>query len=267
MCSLVGKWKIFQKQGGHRFSTDDVTTAWVACKVIKELQERGVDVSTHLDMGCGLGSVLMMVGWKYPHLQSTGIEAQKISCELARRSLRYNGAADRISVVNGDLRDPVVLPDSPRFPIVTGTPPYFKEGEAALPSKVDQKACLFEFRGGVEEYVKAARRYLTEEGHFVVVESALGKARSDAAVKEYGRRWRCGLAAEMRIVRRWDFIPKEGKPALFSIADIVKKKEGEAWDGKYDVVSITIRNKEGKYTREYHQLLLDMGFPPQRDVE
>lgn len=101
MCSLVGKWKIFQKQGGHRFSTDDVTTAWVACKVIKELQERGVDVSTHLDMGCGLGSVLMMVGWKYPHLQSTGIEAQKISCELARRSLRYNGAADRISVVNG----------------------------------------------------------------------------------------------------------------------------------------------------------------------
>ncbi len=71
----------------------------------------------------------------------------------------------------------------------------------------------------------------------------------------------------MRIVRRWDFIPKEGKPALFSIADIVKKKEGEAWDGKYDVVSITIRNKEGKYTREYHQLLLDMGFPPQRDVE
>ena len=39
----------------------------------------------------------------------------------------------------------MVLPDSPRFPIVTGTPPYFKEGEAALPSKVDQKACLFEF--------------------------------------------------------------------------------------------------------------------------
>ena len=267
MCSLVGKWKIFQKQGGHRFSTDDVTTAWVACKVIKELQDRGVDVSTHLDMGCGLGSVLMMVGWKYPHLRSTGIEAQKISCELARRSLRYNGAAERISVVNGDLRDASLLPDSPRFPIVTGTPPYFKEGEAALPSKVDQKACLFEFRGGVEEYVKAASRYLTEDGHFVVVESALGKARFDAAVKEYGRRWRDGFIVGMKIVKRWDFIPKEGKPALFSIADMIKRKEEENWDGKYEVATITIRNKEGKYTKEYHQLLLDMGFPPQRDVE
>lgn len=164
-----------------------MTTAWVACKVIKELKEKDVDVSTHLDMGCGLGSVLMMVGWKYPELRSTGIEAQKISCELARRSLQYNGVTDRMTVYNGDLRDAAVLPDHPRFPIVTGTPPYFKAGEAALPSKVDQKACLFEFRGGVEEYVEAASRYLTDDGHFVVVESALGKKRFDAAVKQH--RW------------------------------------------------------------------------------
>ena len=157
--------------------------------MIRELKEKGVDVSTHLDMGCGLGSVLMMVGWKYPELRSTGIEAQKISCALARRSLQYNGVTDRMTVYNGDLRDPAVLSDRPHFPIVTGTPPYFKEGEAALPSKVDQKACLFEFCGGVEDYVGAARRYLTDDGHFVVVESALGKKRFDEAVKVH--RWRC----------------------------------------------------------------------------
>lgn len=71
----------------------------------------------------------------------------------------------------------------------------------------------------------------------------------------------------MRMVKRWDFVPKEGKVPLFSIADMVKRKEGEAWDETYPVEVVTIRNKDGLYTKVYHQLLLDMGFPPQRDVE
>ena len=140
-------------------------------------------------MGCGLGSVLMMVGWKYPDLISTGIEAQTISVGLAKRSIRYNGVADRMTVYNGDLRDPDVLPTPQKFDIITGTPPYFKAGEGALSAKVDQKACLFEFRGGVEDYIEAASRYLTDVGHFVVVESALGKKRFDAAAKTSRKNW------------------------------------------------------------------------------
>lgn len=181
----MGKWKIFQKQGGHRFSTDDVTTAWVAIHRIIQMRQEGVNVTHHLDMGCGLGSVLMMVAWKFTDLISTGIEAQTISCGLAKRSIRYNGAADRITIYNGDLRDPAVLPTPQKFEIVTGTPPYFKSGEGALSAKVDQKACLFEFRGGVEDYIEAASRYLTDDGHFVVVESALGKKRFDAAAQAH----------------------------------------------------------------------------------
>ena len=151
------------------------------------MQKDGITVSKHLDMGCGLGSVLMMVAWKFPHLQSTGIEAQKISCGLANRSIRYNGAANRITVHNGDLRDFSVLPADSKFEIVTGTPPYFKEGEGALSAKVDQKACLFEFRGGVEAYIEAASHYLTEDGHFIVVESALGKKRFDEAASQFSK--------------------------------------------------------------------------------
>ena len=35
----------------------------------------------------------------------------------------------------------------------------------------------------------------------------------------------------------------------------------------YEIKKVTIRNAEGKYTREYHKLLQDMGFPPQREAE
>lgn len=151
------------------------------------MRDAGNTVTHHLDMGCGLGSVLMMVAWKYTDLISTGIEAQSISCGLAQRSIRFNGASERITVYNGDLRDFSVLPTPQKFQIITGTPPYFKAGEGALSAKVDQKACLFEFRGGVEEYIKAASHYLTDEGHFVVVESALGKQRFDEAAKVHSR--------------------------------------------------------------------------------
>lgn len=68
----------------------------------------------------------------------------------------------------------------------------------------------------------------------------------------------------MQVVERWDFIPRDGKPALFSIADMVKgRKDGS----DYPVHVVVIRNKEGKYTKEYHALLLEMGFPPQSEVE
>ena len=67
----------------------------------------------------------------------------------------------------------------------------------------------------------------------------------------------------MHIVERWDFIPKEGKPPLFSIADLVKGEFCET----YDVKKMTIRTKDGKYTKEYNQLLIEMGFPPQKNVE
>ena len=144
-------------------------------------------MSRHLDLGCGLGSVLMMIDWRFADLHSVGIEAQRLSFALASRSVRYNGLTSRVELFNADLRSRNVLSADARFDVVTGTPPYFRAGEGALSSKVDQKACLFEFRGGVEDYVEAAQYYLEEHGHFVVVESALGKERFDRAAEMHGR--------------------------------------------------------------------------------
>ena len=55
-------------------------------------------VRHHLDLGCGIGSVLLMVSWGLPEVQSLGVEAQEVSVGMARRSIKYNGAADRIKV-------------------------------------------------------------------------------------------------------------------------------------------------------------------------
>jgi tRNA1(Val) A37 N6-methylase TrmN6 len=58
----------------HR-STDDLLTAWVACKSV-------VNPRSHLDLGCGIGTVLLMTRWFFSDVESyqgVGVEAQKVS--------------------------------------------------------------------------------------------------------------------------------------------------------------------------------------------
>lgn len=68
----------------------------------------------------------------------------------------------------------------------------------------------------------------------------------------------------MQIVERWDFVPKEGKTPLFSIADMIKREGGEM--KKYEVKTVVIRDKDGNYTPEYQKLLVEMGFPPRSEI-
>ena len=172
LCCLTGAWRIFQPVGGHRYSTDDVVTAWVAGQEARQyffpaaaeeeeggLRANAEDVASSsssssspsstwegedlraLDLGCGLGSVLLMVCWQLPRLQYQGIEAQAASVERARRSLLVNGCADRATIHHGDLRDVVMMssssssiPMASSFDLVTGTPPYFDAHGAPPPS-------------------------------------------------------------------------------------------------------------------------------------
>jgi tRNA1Val (adenine37-N6)-methyltransferase len=76
---LAGRWRIFQLCRGHRFSTDDLLTAWTAVRARPEARRL-------LDLGAGLGSVGLLALWKLPtdgHL--TMVEVQEVSHALARR--------------------------------------------------------------------------------------------------------------------------------------------------------------------------------------
>lgn len=95
VCSLT--YVIARMLMQRRWSLDDMTTAYVA---LQEAQAHG-NVQRALDIGCGIGSVLMMVAWGLPHVRATGIEAQERSVQLARRSIKYNGADDRVKVGTG----------------------------------------------------------------------------------------------------------------------------------------------------------------------
>ena len=108
LTGLCGDWRIFQKVGGHRFSTDDVVTAWFASIVTNDC---GLTPRKTVDLGCGIGSVLLQCAWLWPEAALVGVEAQPTSAGMARRSIEYNvGYTDRrVKLVEGDIRDENIL--------------------------------------------------------------------------------------------------------------------------------------------------------------
>jgi tRNA1Val (adenine37-N6)-methyltransferase len=161
LCFLVGNWRIFQRVGGHRWTTDDLVTAWVAGSPARShiSAEESTRVKKALDLGCGNASVLMMVAWQYPEASCLGLEARVEAVSLARRSILYNCGPEqtRVMVHNADFRslyahsssamlgeaendsngagtsctgqekgDPILAVRESKFDLVTGTPPYFR---------------------------------------------------------------------------------------------------------------------------------------------
>lgn len=134
LCYLVGNWRLFQRIDRHRYSTDDLVTTWIAAAEARRLGHTGESSpALVLDIGCGIGSVLLSNAWQLPHATCVGIEAQEERYAQAVRSIAYNvgdrpTGQTRVSVYNSDMRDagPLLKDDYPNgFDVITGTPPYF----------------------------------------------------------------------------------------------------------------------------------------------
>jgi len=76
--ALSGHFRIFQLRDGHRFSTDDVLTAWYGTTW-------AASPARVLDLGSGIGSVGMIAAWRLHAACFVTIEAQQESVRLARR--------------------------------------------------------------------------------------------------------------------------------------------------------------------------------------
>lgn len=199
--AITASFRLTQRRRGHRFSVDDLATAWEAARVAAP------DTGTFLDLGCGIGSVLLMTAWRFPSARGFGIEAQDISIALARRNVDDNGLADRVQLFHGDLREVTRDWAHERCALVTGTPPYLPVGTASASPDPQRAACRIELRGGVEDYLASAARVVTADG--LVVVCADGRAPE--------RVLRGAEAAALVPVRRLDVVPREGRAPLFSV--------------------------------------------------
>jgi tRNA1(Val) A37 N6-methylase TrmN6 len=245
LCYLAGDFRILQRVDGHRWSADDLVTAWYAAETVATNPPRRA-----IDLGCGIGTVLLFTAWRFPLAQVTGVEAQEISAGLARRSLAWNGVDDRCSVHFGDLRDPTLAERFGQVDLVTGTPPYMPIGTGVESSRVQCGPCRFEFRGGVEDYALAASHLLADGAPFV------GCCASRQRPRIFDGASRAGLYVE-----RWrDIVPREGKEPLFSVY-VLRKPAAGIEPRTRDELPLVLRNKDGRFTDAFNEVRKAMGMP------
>jgi tRNA1(Val) A37 N6-methylase TrmN6 len=207
--ALAGELRVWQRRKGHRYSLDDTLTAWVAAHAaLREpaLPERA------LDLGCGIGSVLLMLAYKLPTARLFGLEAQTQSFALACSNVARNQLEGRVSVELGDLRQPqrlesLVERSGGRFMLVTGTPPYLPPEHGTVPPDSQRAHARFELRGGVEAYMQAAAQVLHPDGLFVMCAGARADDRIERAAQQ----------ASLRIHEVLPVVPSVSKGVLFSV--------------------------------------------------
>lgn len=231
--------RVYQRQKGHRFSSDDIATAYVA-------HGAKPDARRVLDLGCGLGSVLLCLAWKLPQASLWGVEAQAVSFELLTRNVARSGYAERIVVRHGDLRDRELLAGfGAPFDLISGTPPYFPP-EAALDAEDEQRAyARIEYRGGVEAYISAAAPLLAHDGALVVCGDARALQRTTSACASEG----------LTLHARCDVIARTGSLPLFSVWTARKSAAASC-----HVTTLTLRGPDGEPTQDAVLLREFSGF-------
>lgn len=241
---ICGEFRIFQYEKGHRYSTDDVLTAWYGTQWAPR-------VDRACDLGSGIGSVAIIAAWRLPGARFVTVEAQEMSIRLARKSVAYNGLADRFTLIHSDLRE---FDSNDRFDLVTGSPPYFPPGTATGANHPQAVPARIEVRGSIADYARTASRILAPGGLFAFVFPAQGE-RADEALRDAG----------LTLIRRRDVVFKEGEPpliALFAAARTEDMPSTVRARGGFVEPPLIIRDRQGNVHPEYAAVRMSFGFPP-----
>lgn len=236
---LVGAWRIFQLQRGHRYSTDDVLAAWTG--VCARPDARRV-----LDLGAGVGSVgLLALHALGEGASLTSVEVQAVSAALARKTVAYNGLQERVRICQGDLRDAGAVPAGETFELVVANPPYLPPDAACASPNAQRAAARLELHGDVFDYCRVAARVLSPDGAFCFTHAAADR-RPPLAVAEAG----------LRLRWRREVFFRHGRPPSLALYCCARQGEDRA------VEPLTIRGPDGRWTPQLMELRRHMGLEP-----
>ena len=298
LCNLVGSWRILQKIGSHRWTTDDILTAYVAQKELcnaKGEKSRDKLPLRYLDLGCGNASVLQMVCWSLWEdfdVRAFGIEARTEAVSLARRSLTFNlGPNSTVKVINADFREIAMhgfqdlVEDrdcgplcgvrdivSEKFDLVTGTPPYFRvdfktkgsgENESVSSAVINQ--------GGMPTAMQSAPARCEFRGGIEAYCETASRVLSDKGIFCVCENWlnnqRVHQGAKQAGLKILRVAPVKGKSTknenLFAIYTMSKEQKSGKSIPTTILDPICVRDGNGEWTQEYSEIMKQMSIPPQ----
>jgi tRNA1Val (adenine37-N6)-methyltransferase len=230
-----GGVRILQHRRGYRFSFDAVL---LAHEVARLRPQRGVE------FGAGSGVVSLCVATMLPEYRGKAFEIQASLAQLARENVVRNGLAERIEVVEGDVRRLPEEVDGPE--VVFMNPPYFGAREGTPSPNRERALARHQANGSLVELLQAAKR-LVAGGAVVFVYPGAREEMAVAAVAAAGLR-----SASVRRV-----LASEGAAPAFVV--LTARERGE--EGLRLLEPIVLAEAGGRATAA-HLAIVDGLLPP-----
>lgn len=122
-----------------------------------------------LDIGTGTGIIPILMAAKTKGRHFTGLEIQHESAEMAMRSVEYNHLEERISIVEGDIREAGKLFAPASFDVITSNPPYMVANHGLVNPDNAKMIARHEVCCTLEDILSQTARLLKNGGKFYMV--------------------------------------------------------------------------------------------------
>lgn len=122
-----------------------------------------------LDLGTGTGIIPLLLSAKTGAAHLTGLEIQEESVDMASRSMELNGLQDKITIINGDIKEADGIFKAASFDIVTCNPPYMIGSHGLKNPAAPKAVARHELLCTLEDVVYQASRLLKSGGNFFLV--------------------------------------------------------------------------------------------------
>lgn len=122
-----------------------------------------------LDLGTGTGIIPILLEAKTEGKHFTGLEIQPVSADMARRSVELNDLSQKISIVEGDIKEAASIFGRASFDVVTSNPPYMTGNHGLVNPDQPKAIARHEVLCTLEDVVKSAAGLLREGGRFYMV--------------------------------------------------------------------------------------------------
>lgn len=163
---LVGykNLKIYQNTEWFSFSLDSV--------LLPNFVTLNKNIDTIIDLGCGNAPIPLILSTK-TDAKIIGVEIQKDSYDLAKKSIFYNHLEARIELLNIDMKELRHIYPSDSIDVITCNPPYFKYLETSNLNEDEHKIIArHEKMITLEEIISLSKFLLKNNGVLAMVHRA-----------------------------------------------------------------------------------------------
>ena len=191
-----------------------------------------------LDLGTGAGVIPLLIADHTAGI--TAVELNSVQAALAVRNVRLNHLTEKITVREGDYRDPPALFACAQYDVVFSNPPYRLVTSGAI-SMGARAAARHELTATLADTVRAASYALRHSGRLAMVH--LPERLGEIVL---------ALAAVKLAIKRLRMVqPRVDRPPNLVLIEAVK---GAALAGMRHEPALIVRDAEGHYTEEIRSI-------------